>query len=134
VLKRLSALALACAVVNASGAVVFAATQAERDAKALAEAKAKIHRAGTGDRARVRVKLKDGREVKGYVAESGEDDFVVRDTKTDAPTTIAFADVSKVNKLPTPMTKAQNTAAYVGAGLGALVIVLMIVAATRGID
>ena len=134
-MKKVLAVALACAVVCASsGAHAFASTQAERDAQRLAKVKAKVHRAGTGDKARVEVKLKDGRWLKGYVGESAENDFVLRDMKTDAPTTLAFNDVAEVKRLPLPQTKAQNTMMYVGAGLGAVIIVLCIVAASQGID
>ncbi|MCA1814809.1 MAG: hypothetical protein LC746_00090 [Acidobacteria bacterium] len=134
-LKRALAVAVACAVVvGSSGARALASTQAEKDAEGLAKVKAKIHRAGTGERARVEVKMKDGRRLKGYVSESGEDDFVLRDARTDAPTTVAFTDVAKVSKMPPPQTKAQDVAMYVGAGLGAVIIVLCIVAASQGID
>ncbi|MDT7604481.1 MAG: hypothetical protein QOF61_2478 [Acidobacteriota bacterium] len=134
-MKKVIAAVLACAVVcAASGAGAFAATQAEKEAERLAKVKAKIHRVGTGDKARVSVKMKDGRRLKGYVGESHEDEFVLRDTKTDAPTTVAFADVAEVKKMPPPMTKAQDTIAYVGAGIGAALIVMLIVAATQGID
>ena len=134
-LKKILTLALACGLVcAASGARAFAATQAERDAQRLAKVKAKVHRAGTGDKARVEVKMKDGRRLNGYVGESSENDFVLRDARTDAPTTLAFNDVAEVKRLPPPQTKAQNVAMYVGAGLGAVIIVLCIVAASQGID
>jgi hypothetical protein len=134
-MKKVLAVALACAVVViSSGVGAFAATQAEKDAERLAKVKAKVHRAGTGDRARVSVKMKDGRQLKGYVSESGENDFVLRDTKTDAPTPVAFADVQEVKRMPPPTTRAQDTVAYVGAGIGAVILVVLIVAATQGID
>jgi curli biogenesis system outer membrane secretion channel CsgG len=134
-MKKVIAAALACAVVfAASGAGAFAATQAEKDAERLAKVKTKIHRVGTGEKARVSVKMKDGRKLKGYVGESREDDFVLRDTKTDAATTVAFADVAEVKKMPPPMSKAQDAIAYIGAGIGAVILVTLIVAATQGID
>ncbi len=40
--------------------------------------------------------MKDGSKTKGYVYRAGEDDFIIRDRKTDAPTTIRYADVAKV--------------------------------------
>ena len=39
----------------------------------------------------------DGSKVKGYVYSAGDDDFVIRDRKTDAPTTVRYADVKNVD-------------------------------------
>ena len=96
-LKKFLALALACGLVCvASGTRAFAATQADRDAETVANVKAQIARAGTGEAARVTVWLKDGTARKGYVSEKREADFMLRDPKTDAPTTIAYADAARV--------------------------------------
>ena len=39
----------------------------------------------------------DGTKVKGYVYSAGDEDFVIRDRKTDAPTTVRYADVKKID-------------------------------------
>lgn len=54
------------------------------------------------------------------------DEFVLRDRKTDAPTTIRYADVSRVqaNK---GHSMARNVAIGVGIGVGAVVLALAII-------
>jgi hypothetical protein len=78
-----------------------------------------------GERARVSVKLWDGRRLKGYVAESREDDFVLRDDKTDAPTTVAFADVSKIELRRPPASELQKTTDYIMLGVAVALIVVV---------
>ncbi|HLL73830.1 MAG TPA: hypothetical protein VK421_00925, partial [Pyrinomonadaceae bacterium] len=53
-----------------------------------ADVRAKVDRAGIGEKAKVTVWLTDGRKIKGYVAERREGEFVLRDRKTDVPTTV----------------------------------------------
>lgn len=83
----------------------------------------KIARMGIGAKARATIKLKDGTKVKGYIAQAGEDDFVMRDRKTDAPTTIRYADVLKVEENKGHST-ARNIAIGVAVGVGAVLAVI----------
>ena len=69
--------------------------------------------------------LKDGTRRKGYIGQAGSDDFVIRDRKTDAPTTINYADVVKVESNKGHST-ARNIAIGVGIGVGALLAVIFI--------
>ena len=48
-------------------------------------------------KARTTVTLNDGSKVKGYVYSAGDEDFVIRDRKTDSPTTVRYADVKNVD-------------------------------------
>lgn len=89
------------------------------------KAKIKIAKLGTGEKAKATVYLKDGTKVKGYIAQAGNDDFVLRDRKTDAPTTIRYNDVAKVESNRGHST-ARNIAIGVGIGVGALLAVLAI--------
>jgi hypothetical protein len=74
--------------------IVHVAAQTQKDLERL---KKDVARLGVGSKAKATVTLTDGRKVKGYVHSAGDDDFVVRDTKTDAPTTIRYADVKNVD-------------------------------------
>ena len=65
--------------------------------KSVDRAKKQIARLGVGSKAKTTVTLNDRTKVKGYVYSIGDDDFVVRDSKTDSPTTIRYADVRDVN-------------------------------------
>jgi len=58
--------------------------------------KKSVARLGVGSKAKATVTLNDGSKVKGYIYISADDDFVIRDRKTDALTTIRYADVKSV--------------------------------------
>jgi hypothetical protein len=59
--------------------------------------KNKVTRLGVGEKAKATIKLKDGTKVKGYVYRVGEDDFEIRDRKTNSSTTIRYGDVKGVD-------------------------------------
>jgi hypothetical protein len=84
-----------------------------------------VNRLGTGEKARATITLKNGTKVKGYVSEARDENFVIRDRKTDAPTTIAYTDVSKVEKNRGHST-ARNIAIGVGIGVGAFLAIIAI--------
>lgn len=85
--------------------------------------KSKIARLGLGAKAKATIKLKNGTKVKGYVAQADEEDFVIRDRKTDAPTTIRYADVLKVEDNKGHST-ARNIAIGVAVGVGAVLAII----------
>lgn len=91
--------------------------------------KAKLARLGTGAKAKATIRLKNGTKVKGYVAETGDEDFVMRDRKTDAPTTIRYADVLKVEDNKGHST-ARNIGIGVAVGVGAVLAVIGILIAS----
>jgi hypothetical protein len=87
--------------------------------------KIKIARLGVGEKAKATVTLKDGTKIKGYISRAGDDDFVMRDRKTDAATTIRYADIQKVDSNKGHST-ARNIAIGVGIGVGAFLAVIAI--------
>jgi hypothetical protein len=112
-----------------TGATAFAASQATKTPDTLEQVRASVDRAGLGAKARVTLKMKDGTERKGYVSERSDANFVLRDNKTDAPTTIAYSDVAKVH-IDHGHSTARNTALGVGIGVGAVVVVLAVIFAS----
>ncbi len=92
---------------------VCAASQAGDDAQTTEQVKVKIVRLGIGEKARATVKLKDGTKLKGYISQAGENDFTIRDKKTDAPTTVSYRDVAKVES-----NRGHSTAKHIGIGIG----------------
>ncbi len=88
-------------------------------------AKKQVARLGVGAKAKTTITLNDRTKVKGYVYSIGDDDFVVRDGKTDAPTTIRYADVLSVNDR-------SNKDLLIGLGAAAVGAALLIVVVTRG--
>jgi len=91
--------------------------------------KIKVAKLGIGAKAKATIRLKDGSKRKGYVAQAGEDDFVIRDRKTDAPTTIRYVEVTKVEENQGHST-ARNLAIGVGIGAGAILLAIAIAIAS----
>ena len=98
---------------------VFADSQ--RDEPRIAKVKAQVAKRGVGEKARIKIELRDKKEVKGYVSQAGEDDFVVADAKTGAKSTIAYRDVVHIKGKGLPL------AAKIGIGVGVGVVVLAII-------
>jgi len=67
------------------------------------------------------VKLRDKTKLKGYVSEAGEDSFVIVDEKTDATSTLAYAQVQQVkgNNL--------SKAAEIAIGVGVILLPIVMV-------
>ena len=95
---------------------VLAQTGTDKEALFIEQAKTKIVRLGVGEKARATIKLKNGTKLKGYIAQAGENEFIVRDLKTDTPTNVAYGDVAKIES-----HKGHSTAKSIaiGAGVGA---------------
>ena len=114
------------ATVEVAAATKPAATrQADPQATTVEKVRIKIAKLGVGSKAKATIKLKDGSKIKGYIAQSEEDNFVIRDRKTNAPTTIRYADVAKVEENRGHST-ARNIAIGVGIGVGALLLAIAI--------
>lgn len=104
-----------------------AATFSENEARLVEKIKAGIASLGTGSEARVKLKMRDGRKLEGYVSEANEESFVVINAKTGVATSVAYPQVRQV--------KGNNfsTGAKIGIGIAIAVGVAVIIAfATRG--
>lgn len=88
--------------------------------------KSQVAKIGVGEKARATITKKDGSKTKGYVARADEEEFVIRDRKTDTPTTIRYADVSKVERNRGHST-AKHLAIGVGIGAAAVITTLLII-------
>ncbi|HVG31347.1 MAG TPA: hypothetical protein VM864_16675 [Pyrinomonadaceae bacterium] len=126
-MRKILTLTLTLLLVQAQTGAL-AAGQTTKDGQTPEEVRVLVDRAGIGEKARVTVKLRDGTKHKGYVVERRESDFVLRDRKTDAPSTIAYKDVSKI-ELNRGHSTARNTAIGVGIGVSAVVLTLAILVA-----
>jgi hypothetical protein len=67
-----------------------------REIDFAAKVKAAVARLGSGNDARIEVKLHDKRKLKGYVSQAGDDGFFVVDEKTGVTTHVAYSDVKQV--------------------------------------
>ena len=102
--------------------------QAQPQNSNIDQIKIEVAKLGVGDKARATITTKDGAKVKGYVYRAGDDDFVMRDRKTDAPTTIRYADVARVERNK-GHSLARNMLIGVGIGAGAVVGAILIIIA-----
>lgn len=119
---------LSCLLFLATVTQPVTAQQADQTAT-VEKVKIKIAKLGVGAKAKATIKLKDGTKTKGYVAQAGDETFVIRDRKTDAPTTIRYADVARVEENRGHST-ARNIAIGVGIGVGAFLAVIAITIAS----
>lgn len=94
----------------------------------IEQVKIQIAKLGVGDKARATVTTRSGVKVKGYVYSAGDEDFVIRDRKTDAPTTVRYGDVARIER-NRGHSMARNIAIGVGIGAGALLGAILIVIA-----
>jgi len=90
-MKTMALLLIAILTLNGSG---FALQTG--DAKQAAKAKAEVQKRGVGERSRVRVSLRDGTEVKGYISKVEENSFDVTDKKSGKAVAVSYNDVNKV--------------------------------------
>jgi len=103
-LKKCLSLGLIVALIHvASATTVFAKSKAEKEAQFAEKVKAGILKLGTGEMARVKVKLRDKTKLEGFISEVGADSFTVVDTKTGTATIVAYPQVvqAKGNNLST---------------------------------
>ena len=104
---------------------------AAQSAKNLDHVKKSVARLGVGSKAKATITLHDDTKVRGYVYSVGDEDFVIRDRKTDAPTTIRYADVYKVND-NRGHRNAELASLFVA--IGAVVTIVAVIAAIKKND
>jgi hypothetical protein len=118
---------LASVLVVAIISMPVAAQQSNLEGTTLDKIKAKVAKLGIGEKAKATVILKDGTKKKGYIGQAGSDHFVLRDQKSDSPTTISYSDVSKVESNRGHST-ARNLAIDIGIGVGILLAIIIPIA------
>lgn len=96
--------------------------QTEKDTRLTAKAKADVAAFGIGPDALVSVKLREGKKLKGYISQAGEDSFVITDSKTGSTTSIAYAEVAEVKR-----KKGLSTGKAILIGVGATFGVLLLI-------
>lgn len=74
----------------------FANTINEKETKFNEKIKSEIAKLGVGKDARIKVKLKDGTTLKGYVSETNTNEFVVKNLKTGVKTSVAYSQAKQV--------------------------------------
>jgi NMD protein affecting ribosome stability and mRNA decay len=118
--KTLLAVALVALVGYAGVTPAYAVSREDKQARFTEKVRAGIAKLGTGEQARIQVKLIDKTRLDGYVSEATQDDFVVVNRSTGAATRVTYAQVKQVkgNNL--------STGAKVAIGLAVLAAILAI--------
>src|SRR2546427_404560 len=75
---------------------ILAGTRTDKESQFADRVKASIAKLGTGPEAHVELKLRDGKKLKGYVAQIADDHFVVVDVKTGGTTAVPYPQVKQV--------------------------------------
>ena len=128
-LSLLTTVLLLCSLTSQPAVARQTTGQTNSQAPTVEQIKSKVARIGVGAKAKATIRMKNGTKVKGYIAQADEEDFVIRDRKTDAPTTIRYSDVLKVEDNKGHST-ARNIAIGVAVGVGAVLAVIGILIAS----
>jgi TRAP-type uncharacterized transport system fused permease subunit len=125
-LKRTLTLALVALLLLTTSIVTNtpAVSSKERDAALAQRIKADVM--GLGRLAHVRVKFKDDTTLEGEISEIAADYFVITESKSHAPTTIAYQQVKQVKR------NNLSTGAKVGIGVAVAVTVGIIIGVVSG--
>ena len=120
-MKKLSWLISGLLLLGPGLQTVSARQQSDKPAPTVEQIRIQVTKLGVGEKARVTITTKDGSKIKGYVDRTGDEDFSMRDRKTNASTTIRYADVQKIDRSH-GHSLARNILIGVAIGTGAVVI------------
>jgi len=121
--KKILSLSLIALLMNlAAVAPAYASSKEEKEARFAEKVKVNVMKLGTGEAARVKVKLRDSTKLAGYIVAADNDNFTVKDAKTGIATTIAYPQVKTVqgNNLSTGAKIA------IGVGIAAAIIFIIL--------
>ncbi|HEU4510827.1 MAG TPA: hypothetical protein VFR78_21530 [Pyrinomonadaceae bacterium] len=120
--RKVTTVLLVALVLNLGGGrLAYASSKEEKQAQFAEKVKANVMKLGTGESARVKVKLRDKTKLEGYISEAGPETFTVTNRKTGVATTVAYPEVKSVqgNNL--------STGAKIAIGVGIAVGILFII-------
>ena len=129
--KKYSTLALAAVLFCAASSGVTSSANGNENAKPgrVDKVKEKVFKRGTGEKARVSVKLNDGTKLKGYVSESAAEHFTLlrTDEQIGAALKINYRDVAEIKNHGKGMSTTSKVLIGTGVGVGVTVGVLALV-------
>ena len=99
-------------------------TTQTQEASQSAKVKAEVQRRGIGEKSRVKVRLRNKKEVKGYISKIEDASFEVTGKNTGRATTIPYADVEKVTG--SGLSKGAKIGIIVVVALGVVAAVLAV--------
>lgn len=101
--------------------VVLAQAQMDKNTQLSNEIKAKIAKFGTGEKAKVKIEMKDKTIIKGFVSTIENDSFTLTD-KNGAATKIDYSQVKKADR--DGLSKGVKIGIWAGVGVGATILLL----------
>jgi uncharacterized protein (DUF58 family) len=115
--KTISLLTIALLLNFVSATHIFAAS---KEAEFAEKVKTQIAKLGVGQDAQVKIKLRDGAKVKGFISEVSYNQFAVTDSETGRVTKVDYPNVKQVkgNNL--------STGVKIVIGIGVLIAVVFI--------
>src|SRR6266852_3734215 len=114
---------LLVAVVVFNSVAVTQATQTQ-EASQTAKVKTGVQKRGVGEKSRVKVRLRNKAEVKGYISKIENASFDVTDKNNGRPTMILYVDVDKVQG--SGLSKGAKIGIIVGVAVVVVVVVLAV--------
>jgi hypothetical protein len=85
-----------------------------------------IQQRGTGEKSKIKIRLRDKTELKGYISQIDDTSFQLTDKKTGNVTTVAFDSVEQVRG--PGMAGSTKAVIFVGIGVAAAAIILGVLA------
>lgn len=125
-MKKLFSLLLILLLVHTTSylSVASAKSPSEEEARLADKVKSGIARLGVGTDARIKLKLRDGRKIEGYISQISDESFVVTNARTNASTTVLYPQVKQV--------KGNNLSSGVKFAIGAAVVVVILLLLFHG--
>ncbi len=120
--KCLSVALLGLMFLSTNLQLINAQTSTGNNTAAVEKIKANVTKRGTGEKARVNVKMLNGTKMKGFISQAADDSFTLTDSKTRQTSTLAYSDVAQVKK------QGLSTGAkiLIGVGIGVAVTAVII--------
>ena len=87
----------------------------------IAKVRAAVQKRGIGEKSRVKVRLRNKEEIRGYISEIEDASFNVTDRSTGQATTVAYANVERVQGVG--LSKGAKIGIIVGVGVAIVVVV-----------
>jgi len=95
--KKLLSISLVALLFNFTAApLVYAASKEEKEVRFAEKVKASVLKLGTGEAARVKIKLRDKTKLTGYISAADDEGFTVIDSKNGTATTVVYPQVKSV--------------------------------------
>jgi small nuclear ribonucleoprotein (snRNP)-like protein len=104
------------------------AQQQTSDTNETAKVKSEVARRTSDNKERVKVKLRNGSELKGRITQSSENGFILTDEKTGSKTDVGYSDVAKLDGRG--MSRGKKFGLIAGVTIVALVAIVAIGVAT----